>query len=56
VVGIVLGSGLGPFADAIGEPVEIPYDDIPGWPRSTAVGHAGALVVGLLDDVPGAVM
>jgi purine-nucleoside phosphorylase len=56
VVGIVLGSGLGPFADAIGEPVEIPYDDIPGWPRSTAVGHAGALVVGLLDDVPVAVM
>jgi purine-nucleoside phosphorylase len=52
----VLGSGLGPFADAVAEPAEIPYADIPGWPRSTAVGHAGALVVGRLDGVPVAVM
>jgi purine-nucleoside phosphorylase len=55
-VGIVLGSGLGPFADAVTEAVEIAYADIPGWPRSTAVGHAGALVVGRLGDVPVAVM
>ena len=45
-LGVVLGSGLGGFADAIQERTEIPYEEIPGWPRSTAVGHAGALVVG----------
>jgi len=52
----VLGSGLGPFADAVAEPVEIPYGDIPGWPASTAVGHAGTLVLGRFGDVPVAVM
>jgi len=55
-VGIVLGSGLGGFADAVSEPVEIPYGEIPSWPVSTAVGHAGTLVLGRLDDVPVAVM
>ena len=55
-VGVVLGSGLGPFADAVAEPVEIPYGDIPGWPASTAVGHAGTLVLGRFGDVPVAVM
>ena len=40
-VGVVLGSGLGGFADAVSDPVEIPYGEIPGWPASTAVGHAG---------------
>ena len=45
-VGIVLGSGLGGFADAVEDAVEIPYGEIPGWPVSTAVGHAGALVLG----------
>ena len=53
---MVLGSGLGPFADAVAEPVEIPYGDIPGWPASTAVGHAGTLVLGRFGDVPVAVM
>jgi purine-nucleoside phosphorylase len=43
---IVLGSGLGPFADTIEDPVVIPYGEIPGWPLSTAVGHAGKLVFG----------
>lgn len=45
-VGVVLGSGLGGFADAVEEAVEVPYDEIPGWPRSTAMGHAGTLVLG----------
>jgi purine-nucleoside phosphorylase len=55
-VGLVLGSGLGGLADELEERVEIPYGDIPGWPVSTAVGHAGLLVVGLLAGVPVAVM
>ena len=45
-IAIVLGSGLGDFADALVEPVIVPYATIPGWPVSTVVGHAGRLVVG----------
>ncbi len=52
----MLGSGLGGFADAVSEPVEIPYGEIPGWPSSTAVGHAGTLVLGRFGDVHVAVM
>jgi len=52
----VLGSGLGDFADALGERIEIPYSEIPGWPRSTAVGHAGKLVFGQLGSVNLAVL
>ena len=52
----MLGSGLGSFAEAVDDPTEIPYGDIPGWPVSTAVGHAGALVLGRFGDVPVAVM
>jgi len=55
-VAVVLGSGLGGFADAIEEPVEIGYDEIPGWPQSTAVGHAGTLVLGTFGGVPVAAM
>lgn len=55
-VGVVLGSGLGGLADALEDATEIPYGRIPGWPSSTAVGHAGVFVVGSLDDVPVAVM
>jgi purine-nucleoside phosphorylase len=51
-VGVILGSGLGGLADEIASPVEIPYSEIPGWPVSTAVGHAGSLVLGTVDDVP----
>jgi purine-nucleoside phosphorylase len=51
VVGVVLGSGLGAFAEELDCPAEIPYAEIPGWPRSTAVGHAGSLVFGTLDGV-----
>jgi len=43
---IVLGSGLGDFADLLKDSVVVPYADIPGWPSSTVVGHAGRLVVG----------
>jgi purine-nucleoside phosphorylase len=51
-VAIVLGSGLGGFAEELRDRAEIPYDEIPGWPRSTAVGHAGTLVTGTLEGVP----
>jgi purine-nucleoside phosphorylase len=47
-IGLVLGSGLGAFADELESKVEIPYQDIPGWPHSTAVGHAGKLIIGKL--------
>ena len=43
---IVLGSGLGDFADTLDDAVTIPYGDLPHWPASTVVGHAGRLVVG----------
>jgi purine-nucleoside phosphorylase len=55
-VGLVLGSGLGGLADDVEERVEISYADIPGFPVSTAVGHAGVLVLGRVDGVPVAVM
>lgn len=55
-VGVVLGSGLGAFADELADRAEIPYAEIPGWPPSTAVGHAGKLVIGKLGDLPVAVM
>jgi purine-nucleoside phosphorylase len=55
-VGVVLGSGLGELADEVDSRIEIPYDEIPGWPTSTAVGHAGVLVVGTIDGVPVALM
>jgi len=51
-IAIILGSGLGAFADDFEEPVAIPYEDIPGFMRSTAEGHAGRLVVGKVDNVP----
>lgn len=47
-VGVVLGSGLGAFADQLADAVSVAYGDIPGWPASTAVGHAGRLVFGTL--------
>jgi inosine guanosine and xanthosine phosphorylase family len=47
-----LGSGLGGFADDFDEPVGIPYEEIPGFARSTAEGHAGRLVIGKVDQVP----
>lgn len=51
-VAVVLGSGLGAFADDFEDAVGIPYEDIPGFVRSTAQGHAGRLVIGKVDGVP----
>jgi purine-nucleoside phosphorylase len=45
-VGLVLGSGLGSWADRLGDAARIDYKDIPGFPVSTVHGHAGKLVVG----------
>ena len=53
---MVLGSGLGAFADELTNPVAIPYTDIPHWPQSTAIGHAGRLVFGNIGDLPVVVM
>jgi purine-nucleoside phosphorylase len=47
-IGVVLGSGLGAFADSLLHAVRIPYRDVPGFPVSTAIGHAGELVIGTL--------
>jgi len=51
-IALVLGSGLGGFADDFEGAVSIPYEDIPGFVSSTAQGHAGQLVVGNIDSVP----
>ncbi len=48
VAGVVLGSGLGKLADKIENPVTIPYSEIPGFPISTAVGHKGNFIGGML--------
>ena len=48
VAGIVLGSGLGKLADKIEDPVVIPYKEIPGFPESTAIGHKGNFIFGML--------
>jgi purine-nucleoside phosphorylase len=52
VAGIVLGTGLGPLADEIADRVEIPYEAIPHFPRSTAPTHKGRLVCGTLAGRP----
>jgi len=51
-IALVLGSGLGAFADEFEEPVGIPYQEIPGFVSSTALGHAGRLVIGKVAGVP----
>ncbi len=48
-VGLVLGSGLSELANSIQEPDIIAYDQIPGWPQSTVVGHSGRLVIGQME-------
>src|SRR5262249_9687726 len=50
-VAVVLGSGLGAFADELSDSLEVSYGEIPHWPMSTAVGHAGRLVFGELGDL-----
>jgi purine-nucleoside phosphorylase len=48
-VAIVLGSGLGPLADELEDPVRIPFGEIPGFHAATAPGHSGRLVLGRLE-------
>ena len=49
-IGIILGSGLGRLADAVNKASLIPYQELPDWPTSTIVGHAGRLVIGELES------
>jgi purine-nucleoside phosphorylase len=49
VIGLILGSGLGPLSESVQDPTIIPYDELPGWPLSTVEGHAGELVIGKLE-------
>jgi len=55
-IAVVLGSGLGAFAKELTDHVELPYAQVPGWPGSTAVGHAGKLIIGKLCGQAVAVM
>jgi purine-nucleoside phosphorylase len=55
-IGIILGSGLGAFADDIADATAIPFTDIPHFPKSTVPGHSGRLIIGTLNGVPVAVM
>lgn len=55
-IALVLGSGLGSFADELTESIRIPYTTIPHFPISTAIGHAGQMVIGQLGETPVIVM
>jgi len=55
-IALILGSGLGAFADQLSNAKRIPFGTIPGFPRSTVEGHSGQLVIGQVDGVPIAVM
>lgn len=55
-VGMVLGSGLGPFADEVENAQVISYEDLPGFPEPGVAGHAGRLVLGEVQGIPVAVM
>jgi purine-nucleoside phosphorylase len=55
-VGIILGSGLGPLADDVENPIVVPYAEIPHFAVSTVSGHAGQFVGGTLEGVPVAVL
>ncbi|KLO22027.1 purine nucleoside phosphorylase [Marinitoga sp. 1197] len=52
LLGLILGSGLGYIADEIEDPIVIDYKNIPYFPRSTVVGHAGQMVIGMLEGKP----
>jgi len=54
--GLILGSGLGDLAAEIQDAMVIPYAEIPHFPRSTVVGHAGRLLIGMLEHLPVVVM
>ena len=55
-IGLILGSGLGAFADSLTDATRVPYADIPTFPRSTAIGHAGQMVLGNAGNIAVAAM
>jgi purine-nucleoside phosphorylase len=55
-IGIVLGSGLGAVAEAVADPIFVPYGEIPHFPQSTVEGHSGRIVAGTLGGAPVLVM
>jgi len=55
-IGVILGSGLGAFADSLTDSVSIPFGEIENFPHSKVIGHAGNLVIGLSGHVPVAAM
>jgi purine-nucleoside phosphorylase len=55
-VGLVLGSGLGAFADSLTDAARVPYAEIPSFPESTAIGHAGRMVIGNAGNIAVAAM
>ncbi len=55
-IGLILGSGLGAFADELSDATRTPYTQIPSFPQSTAIGHAGQMVIGKAAEIPVAVM
>ena len=55
-IGLVLGSGLGAFADSLTDAAPVPYAEIPSFPQSTAIGHAGRMVIGNAGSVAVAAM
>jgi purine-nucleoside phosphorylase len=52
-LGIILGSGLGMFADNVEDAITIPYSEIPNFSNSTVIGHAGKFVIGKVSGVGG---
>jgi purine-nucleoside phosphorylase len=55
-IGLILGSGLGAFAESLSDFARVPYSQIPAFPRSTAIGHAGQMVIGNAGSIPVAAM
>jgi purine-nucleoside phosphorylase len=55
-LGLILGSGLGPYADTFEQRTAIPFEDLPHFPHSTVIGHSGNLVLGRAEGVPVAAM
>ena len=55
-IGIILGSGLGAFAESLWDATVIPFNEIENFPHSAVIGHAAKLVVGLVGDLPVAAM
>ncbi|MFS7194350.1 xanthosine phosphorylase [Rahnella inusitata] len=49
---LILGSGLGTLCDDMADAIAIPYSELPGFPQSSVVGHAGELVLGTLEGIP----